>query len=560
MKKKILFLMVLSLFLVPFKAFAISGSVSCSPGSKIVTVGETFTVTISGRADSSTDWAAADVVNVTGVLSLVGDGGRSFFQQDAGSFSKTYTIKANAVGSGSVNQLISYTTNPETGEDTSVWSSKCNITVVAANSSNSSNNNSSKTQASISNTTKKKPDPNKSSNNNLKSITIEGVELTPEFNKDTLEYSAIVEGNVEKIFVSAEAEDGKSSIEGLNERTLEEGLNEIILYVHAENGDTKEYKLNITRKEKNPIEVVIDGKKYTVVKKETEMELPDGFEKETIKIQEEDVVAYTNEKAGRTLVVLIDEEGNTGFYIYNSSKNTYTRYIEFKSKEIKLMITEPKEEIPFRYKKSTFTINGQKVNGYYYKSKAKFRLVYGVNMETGEEGFYQYDMEQKTFQRFYNDQVEEYTVYGKYIMYAGIGLVALLLLLFITTISLSIKNRKLKKKIKGEIKEEKKPQTREERLKLKEENAKKEEIPTKEEVDTKALKKEEKRLAKEAKLKEKEEKKLAKEKVVEEPIEEPKKEVSKEINDEDNLDTKAIKKIKKEEERKLKEEANEFLK
>ena len=470
MKKKLSFLLVLTIMLlVPINVFAISGSVSCSPGNKTVTVGETFTVTISGRADAATDWAALGPVKPEGAIELVGDGGRSFFQQDSSSFSKSYTMKATSVGTGSVSQYISYTVNPDSGQDADVWSSKCNITVVAANSSNSQNNNSNNNSGKKTTTNNnQKKDPNKNSNTNLKRLNVVDVELSPEFNKDTLEYSATVEGTVEKINIEAEAEEGKSYVEGAGEKELQEGLNEFYIYVTAENGDVKEYKVNITRKEKNPIVVTINGKTYTVVKKETEIDIPDGFEKETITIDGEEVVAYSNENITSVLVFLVDEEGNTGLFAYNTKKKTYTRYIEFKTNEIKLMILESKSKKPFGYKKISFTIDGKKVDGFYYKKKDRFRLVYGINMETGDEGYYQYDLDQKTFQRYNDSLIEDYYGYAKKGVFVAGGIVLLILILLISVISLSSKNRKLKKGNKElpkkeevkEVKKEVKPDTK----------------------------------------------------------------------------------------------------
>ena len=576
MKKKILLLIALiGIILLPKEVYAFSSNLYCSPGSKTVTVGESFTVTISGSASEATDWISAGTVNYSSNLRLTSDSGSGLDYDDVASFSKNYTFTALSEGTATINQKFSVTNQDDFSSPTKT-SSNCTITIVKATSSNT---NTSRPSTSNNN---RKPDPNKSSNNNLKSITIEGVELNPEFNKDNLEYSAVVEGSVEKITINAEAEDGKSNIDGLGEKELQEGLNEIILYVNAENGDVKEYKINITRREKNPIIVTIDGKKYTVVKKETEMELPEGYTKETIMIADTEVTAYTNDKVGRTLVVLVDEEGNTGFYVYDNKKDTYTSFKEFKSSELKLLLTSnPGLEVPFGYKKITFSIKGQKVDGYCYKAKDNFRLVYAVDLESGDEGFYQYDMKQKTFQRYYGNQLKDYTKYGKYALYCAGGLVLLVIILFISTISLLVKNKKLKKNGNTEIKEEKKKKevkeekiepkkeikeepkvlTRAERLRLKEEAAR--ELARKEETEdediiepskrelrkqAKEKKKEEKRLAKEAKLKEKE--------VLKEEPKESKKEVEEKTEE---LDKKELKRLQKEKERKLKEEADEFL-
>ena len=76
--------------------------------------------------------------------------------------------------------------------------------------------------------------------------------------KDNLEYKAVVEGKVEKININAELEDGSAYVDGLGERDLIEGVNRIELKVTAENGDEKVYVIEITRKEKDPIEVIIN--------------------------------------------------------------------------------------------------------------------------------------------------------------------------------------------------------------------------------------------------------------------------------------------------------------
>ena len=520
MKKLKIFLISL-LALLPIGANA--ATVHCSAPSSVVS-GSTFTVKFYGSLSGAGGiWFGK--IGAEGNASYV-SGNLSFGGEETQSFSRSVTYKAGNPGTAT---FYAYDVDAASDIEQISASDKCTVNVVAANSSNTN-----KPKPSTSNNNKK-PDPNKSSNNNLKSITIENVELSPEFNKDTLEYSAVVEGDIEKITINAEAEDSKSNIDGLGEKDLEEGLNEIILYVNAENGDVKEYRINITRKEKNPIIVTIDGKKYTVVKKETEMELPDGYSKETIMINEMEVTAYTNDKVGRTLVVLVDEEGNTGFFVYDSKKDTYTEFKEFSSKELKLLlINKPSEKVPFGYKKITFSINGQKVDGYYYKSSHKFRLVYAVDLESGDEGFYQYDMKQKTFQRYYGNQLKDYTKYGKYALYCAAGLVLLFLIFFVSTISLLIKNRKLKKnnkkETKEEIKEEKKEEpkvlTRAERLKLKEEQKLKEE-----KEDKKEIKKE---------------------------VEE--KTTVLELDKTKEISTREQRRLEKERERKLKKEADDFLK
>ena len=67
--------------------------------------------------------------------------------------------------------------------------------------------------------TKQEIDINKkySSDNYLKELSIDGYELSPAFNKDTLEYTVSLDYDVEKINVIGKANDTKANVKGLGE-------------------------------------------------------------------------------------------------------------------------------------------------------------------------------------------------------------------------------------------------------------------------------------------------------------------------------------------------------
>ncbi|MGM9848980.1 MAG: cadherin-like beta sandwich domain-containing protein, partial [Bacilli bacterium] len=85
----------------------------------------------------------------------------------------------------------------------------------------------------------------RSNNTNLKELTIEGVDI--EFNKDKLEYNIEVDYSLKRLDINAIAEHVKSVV-AIEDSNLEVGQNKIIIKVKAENGDTKDYILNVTRK------------------------------------------------------------------------------------------------------------------------------------------------------------------------------------------------------------------------------------------------------------------------------------------------------------------------
>lgn len=95
--------------------------------------------------------------------------------------------------------------------------------------------------------TEKKPEEEKSNNTNLKTLSIENVELSPVFNADVLQYTAKINKYEEKeIKVIAEAEDTKSTVKVEGNTNIVVGENIITAEVTAEDGTKKTYKIILT--------------------------------------------------------------------------------------------------------------------------------------------------------------------------------------------------------------------------------------------------------------------------------------------------------------------------
>lgn len=86
-----------------------------------------------------------------------------------------------------------------------------------------------------------------SENANLKSLSLEGVDIAPEFKYYTTEYTAIVGLDVEDITVNADAEDSNATVTVKGNRELQEGENTITITVEAEAGNTKTYTIVVTK-------------------------------------------------------------------------------------------------------------------------------------------------------------------------------------------------------------------------------------------------------------------------------------------------------------------------
>ena len=84
-----------------------------------------------------------------------------------------------------------------------------------------------------------------SPNSYLKSLTINGISMTPTFNYKTLEYSTTVAANVNIITVSAAAVNSQAKISGTGNQMLSDGNNVISITVTAGDGSQTVYKLTV---------------------------------------------------------------------------------------------------------------------------------------------------------------------------------------------------------------------------------------------------------------------------------------------------------------------------
>lgn len=435
MKLKNKLFILLILVMIPRAVFAApSGSLSCRAASS-VSVGDTVTVTISGSANEEVLWDVTTYSNDESKLK----GSNHDISTDF-STSTSYTYKFKAVDEGTVTVSSNASIANITGEKGNL-SASCSIKVGG------------KTE------TKKEEVKEKNSDNSLKNLEIEGQKLNPEFNSDTLEYNVVVLSDEKtSIKITAEANDKKAKIDGTGEKEVDTGLNKFEVNVTAENGSVRTYILNVTVSDKNPIIIKIDGKKYKLVRKIDGIEAPEGYEKKVIKINGKEVESYYSSVTGYTLVALIDSENKTSLFIYNKGK--YTRYSEFTNSSIRLILLTPKKsEVPYKYKKCSFSVDKKTVDGYELSKNSKFKLVYALNLDTNEKAFYLYDLDEKTFQRFYNEQVLIYIGLVKKFKMGLVVIGGIFLIMLVSIVCLVVANKKTTKNIQKITKVDKNKKT-----------------------------------------------------------------------------------------------------
>lgn len=286
-----------------------------------------------------------------------------------------------------------------------------------------------------------------SKNNNLSKLAVDGYKISPTFNKNTVNYSLELENNVRSINITGSVEDSKSSVSGLGKHSLVEGANKINIKVTAQNGSSKTYTLNVTVKELKPIIVEKDGQTYNVVRKKELIKNPNSnFVETTIKIDEEDIPAFINEKTNTILVGLKDKDGNIALYSYNNKD--YSPYKDFNFDSLIVTISD-KSDVPKGYYETKIQIGGEEVTAYKTQEiNDGFYLINAVNISTGEEHLYQYDEKEKTIQRFNAeslDKINELNEKNNKSLYVVVGLGGLLIITYLVLLFSTLKKKKVKK-------------------------------------------------------------------------------------------------------------------
>lgn len=342
---------------------------------------------------------------------------------DGNNATKTFSVTCKSTSTGIINFVMSGDITSSDGSNSKISGSK-SVTVVAPRE--------------------------KSTNNKLKSLSVEGYVISPEFSKDVNEYSVSVPSTVESINIVAKKADGYASVSGTGEHTVEEGVNVFEIVVTSETGVSNIYKLTVNVEDQNPIEVTVDGKKYTVVKVAKNLVKPELFEETIIKIGEYDIPAFKNDVSKYILVGLKDDNGNIELFVYKDGK--YSKYKEFVSDKLSIIFLKM-DKVPSNYKKVTVTINEEKVEGYKLNNDDKI-LVYALNLATGKQNYYTYDKIEKTLQIFDVDSYETKINEIKNNSYLIYGLTGCTLFSIILMILFASKANKIKKLLKIRIEED----------------------------------------------------------------------------------------------------------
>lgn len=271
------------------------------------------------------------------------------------------------------------------------------------------------TSSSVPSTSSESTSSTLSNNANLKSLSIEGATLSPAFSRNTTGYTVTVANSVEKIKIKASAADSGATVEGAGTYSLDVGTNKLTIKVTAADGTKKEYAISVKRNtadedaaeqapptegEKNPLEVTVGGKTYTVMTDISAVTVPAGFTPSTAVYNGVEVGCLTEATATYTLYGLYDTvAGKSALFSLSDGEFEHLLYLEVAGKTYIFTDAEKGLEAPDGYYETTLPLEmgNAKAYGYTNSRWADFYIVHCWC--EGKEGFYRYDQRDNTIQR-----------------------------------------------------------------------------------------------------------------------------------------------------------------
>ena len=387
---------VLTIILVPLifllninEAYAASFSVSVKNNGN-----GTLTVTASSGTHAGGLSVSAGGQSGTLAIRTIGSSDSTTLKTGTG----TFTVKVTALSLSDANY------NLVEGETISRTVTVTDKSSTSSSSSSSSSSNSSSNSSSSNTTTTQEPEVKKSSEKNLSSLSVSEGTLSPKFSSGTTTYKVDLTSETESLTISAKAKDSKAKVSGTGKKELKIGENNFTVTVTAEDGSKKTYTISVYVTEK-PTQFVKSGdQNLGILNDLSKTDVPKGFEKSTIKIDNKDVTALKNKDMGLTLLYLQNEDESTGFYIYDVDNNkVLSKYqtVTVSGKTYVLMNAPDNLEAIQDLKTATIKIGDVELSGWKFEDEAlsHYTLVYLMN-EAGETQLYTYEDTERTLQKY----------------------------------------------------------------------------------------------------------------------------------------------------------------
>ncbi|MGN1167985.1 MAG: cohesin domain-containing protein [Lachnospiraceae bacterium] len=209
------------------------------------------------------------------------------------------------------------------------------------------------------------------------------------------------------------------------------------------------------------MEVEVNGETYTLTDNFSDGDIPNGYQRTQVELEGQQRQMVANENSGITLAYLIGN--NIGdFFVYNTDDATFSPYEELSISDttsIVLMSDTSQVNLPESYIEAEYTIDEKTFPVWQDTSDEECYILYAVNSNNGESGYYKYDTLENTYQRFNpemeaDDEEEPGGLLGKVqrfiqdniqkiVLFGGLGAILILLIIIILGIKLHNRNVEL---------------------------------------------------------------------------------------------------------------------
>lgn len=153
----------------------------------------------------------------------------------------------------------------------------------------------------------------------------------------------------------------------------------------------------------NGPQVEVDGQQYTITSGFSDALIPVGFVRGETQYEGTSCESVTQEASGRSAFYLTPVSGGEpDFFLYDSDNGTFAPFEQVElsaDRYIVLLRSDGKVDLPDTYQETTLTLNGKEFPVWQNTEEADYYVIYALNAD-GEEGLYQYDTVDRTYQRY----------------------------------------------------------------------------------------------------------------------------------------------------------------
>lgn len=215
---------------------------------------------------------------------------------------------------------------------------------------------------------------------------------------------------------------------------------------------------NATAASASDKQVEVNGVTYTLTDEFADADIPSGYSRTQVDLDGEQRQMVTNESGSIYLAYLFDADKVGDFFLYNVEDATFAPYEEIAISDTTSIIVlsdSSKVKLPKTYKEAKLTLNEKEFPVWQDTEHAGYYVIYALN-SNGEEGFYQYDSAEQTYQKVEiaadgdSEKKTDNSLMGKIqnfiekniqkiVLFGGLG--AILILVLIITLAVKLRHR-----------------------------------------------------------------------------------------------------------------------